>query len=115
MDDFLENAQRIFDVAQADADGLRADAIDAPSQFALLVRDDGGLHFIMESPVSIEGASSCVGARTAYLVTRSAQGVRVEGRRGGKDCVIEERRGFRNLLRDQPLYVIASPLLTAAS
>ena len=108
MDDFLENAQRIFDVAQADAS-------DAPSQFALLVRDDGGLHFIMESPVSIEGASACAGARTAYRVTRSAQSVRVEGRRGGKDCVIEERRGFRHLLRDQPLYVIASPLLTSSS
>jgi hypothetical protein len=108
MDDFLENAQLIFEVAQADASG-------APSQFALLVRDDGGLHFIMESPVSIEGASSCAGARTAYRVTRSAQGVRVEGRSGGKGCLIEERRGFRDLLRDQPLYVIASPLLTASS
>jgi hypothetical protein len=85
MDDFLENAQLIFEVAQADASG-------APSQFALLVRDDGGLHFIMESPVSIEGASACA-----------------------KGCLIEERRGFRDLLRDQPLYVIASPLLTASS
>jgi hypothetical protein len=108
MDDFLENAHRIFDVAQADAS-------DAPSQLALLVCDDGGLHFIMESPVSIEGALACTGARIAYRITRSAQGVRVEGRSGSKGCVIEERRGLRNLLRDQPLYVIASPLLTSSS
>jgi hypothetical protein len=108
MDVFLENAQRIFDVAQADVSG-------EDSQFALLVHDDGGLHFIMESPVSIEGASAYGGARTAYRVTRSARGVRVEGRSGGKDCVIEERRGFRNLLRDQPLYLITSPLLTSSS
>jgi hypothetical protein len=87
MEDFLENAQRIFDVARADRSG-------APSRFALLVGDDGGLHFIMGSPVSIEGASACTGARTAWCVTRSAHGVRVEGRSGGRNCLIEERRGF---------------------
>lgn len=108
MDTFLENARRIFEVAQADVSS-------AASQFAILVRDDGGLHFIMESPVSIEGASAWSGARTAYRVTRSAAGTRVEGRNGGKDCVIEEHRSFRNLLRDQPLYVITSPLLTSSS
>lgn len=108
MEAFLENAQRIFDVA-------RADNSDAATEFALLVRDDGGLHFIMESPVSIEGASAYGGARTAYRVTRTAAGVRVQGRSGGKACVIEERGSIRNLLRDQPLYVVTPPLLTSSS
>lgn len=108
MDTFLENAQRIFDVAQADKSG-------ESSQFALLVSDDGGLHFIMESMVSIEGAVAHVGARAAYRVTRTAAGTRVEGRSRAKDCMIEERRGFRNLLSDQPLYVVTSPLLTSSS
>jgi hypothetical protein len=108
MDAFLDNAQRLFDVASSHG-GAEA------SQFALLVRDDGGMHFIMESPVSIDGALAYGGARTAYCVTRSPAGIRVEGSSAGRSCVIEENRSFRHLLRDQPLYLIAPPLLTSAS
>jgi hypothetical protein len=42
MDTLLENAQRIFDVARASGDGDQSD-------FALLIRPDGGLHFVMEA------------------------------------------------------------------
>lgn len=111
MDTFFENAQRIFDVARAGAEG--AGWSDENRDFAVLVRPDGGLHFVMGSPFSLEAAAIHGGARSAYRVSSSRDGVRVVGRSGEKDCVLEERSAARQILRDQPLYRIASPLLTA--
>ncbi len=117
MNTFLDNAQRIFDVARADTSAESAD-------FALLVRPDGGLHVIMESPVSLEAAAIYAGAREAYHVSRSRQGVRVTGRGFGQHCVLEgapdqvsgnSQRVSSQLLRDQPLYRITSPLLTSSA
>jgi len=110
----FENARQIFDVASA------ADALSDPQDFALLIRPDGGLHFVMESPFSMEAAAIHAGARSAYRVTRSRDGVRVQGKSGSagcvmSDCVLEQRNPFKNLLPDQPLYCITSPLLTAGS
>lgn len=109
MNALFENAQRIFEVARSEQDG------DSQQDFALLIRPDGGLHFVMETPFSIEGAASYAGAQTAYRVTRSRDGVRVQGRSAGGDCVLEQRNPCRELLRDQPLYRIASPLLTSSA
>ncbi len=84
--------------------------------FALLVRPDGGLHFIMETPFSIEAAAVHAGAQAAYRITRSHDGVRVTGRSMGRDCVLEHRKPrcvSNALLRDQPLYRITSPVLTS--
>jgi hypothetical protein len=113
MDSLLENAERIFEVA-------RAGDNQANQDFALLIGPDGALHFIMESPFSIEAAAIHAGAQSAYRITRSRDGVRVQGRsadRGGvvRDCLLEERNPRRVLLRDQPLYVIAPPLLTSCA
>ena len=113
MDAFLENAQRILDVASADEGESKED-------FALLIRPDGGLHFIMGSPVSLDGAFACDEARAAYHVSRSSAGVRVEGRTFGKSCVVNscvvaESHPMRQLLRDQVLYCTAGPLLSAGS
>jgi hypothetical protein len=107
MDPLIENAQRIFDVARS-GDGDNQD-------FALLIRPDGAMHFIMESPFSIEGAAAYGGAQCAFRITRSRDGVRVQGRSGDRKCVLEERNPHRGLLRDQPLYRITSPLLTSGS
>jgi hypothetical protein len=100
VDAFFRNAQEIFDVA-------RAGASERSSDFALLIRPDGGLHLIMDSPVSLEAAAVHGGARTAYFVSRSGGGVRVTGQAPGRSCVLEEggrsSAAFR-LLRDQPLY-----------
>ena len=110
MNTFLDNAQRIFDVARQDSSAENSD-------FALLVRSDGGLHLIMETPVSLEAAAIYAGARTAYYVSRSPRGVRVTGLDSTQRCVIEDLSIHRRseLLRDQPLYSITSPLLTSAS
>ena len=106
MDTFFENAQRIFDVARSGANEENRD-------FVLLIRPDGGLHFVMESPFSIEAAAIHGGAESAYRITRSRNGVRIHGRGIGRDCVLEERSASRELLRDQALYRIVSPLLTS--
>ena len=122
MDAFLENAQRIFDVA-------RSDDSAEPNDFALLIQPDGGLHFVMESSlesaVALESAVIHGGARIAYRVTRTnGGGVRVAGRSGNRECVLQQHavhypesasRFTAELLRDQPLYKINSPLTLCAS
>lgn len=109
MNALFENAQRIFEVARSGQDSG-----DGQQDFALLIKPDGGLHFVMETPFSLEGAASYAGAQAAYRITRSRDGVRVQGRSAGGDCVLEQRDPCRTLLRDRPLYRIASPLLTSS-
>jgi hypothetical protein len=101
VDMFLEHAQQILDVAQSDHSGSRED-------FALLIRPDGGLHFIMESQFTLEAASEYVGAQSAYRVTRDRSGTRVEGWSIGRKCVLEDRPAHLQILRDQPFYRITS-------
>src|SRR5579862_4752555 len=110
MNAVLENAQRIFEVARADSSAESAD-------FALLVLPDGSLHAIMEQPVSLEAAAIHHGARSAFHVIRRRGEVRVEGRGPRQVCILETRQPSPSLpvLRDQPLYRITSPLLTAGS
>jgi hypothetical protein len=105
VDSFLEHAQQILDVAGADTHGSNED-------FALLIRPDGGLHFIMETPFSLEAASAYGGARSAYRVTRSRAGVRVQGWSVGRTCVLEQRSAHAEFLKDQPLYLITSSAST---
>jgi hypothetical protein len=109
MDVFFQNAHRILDTAGMGMDSGNDD-------FALLVGADGGLHFIMETPFSIEAAAIHAGAQAAYQITRSREGVRVKGRSMGRDCVLEHRTPrcvSSALLPDQPLYRITSPALTS--
>lgn len=109
----FENARRIFDVA-SDVASAGTDSNEA-QDFALLIRDDGGMHFVMESPFSIEAAAIHAGARSAFRITRSRDGVRVEGRSTSGNCLLEKRNPCQMLLPDQPRYCITSPLLTAGS
>ena len=109
-DTLFENAQRIFDVARSGQGSPQGEN----QAFALLIKPDGALHFVMESPFSIEAAAIHAGARTAYRVSRSQNGVRVEGRSAFGDCVLEQRNPCRTLLPDLPLYRITSPLLISA-
>lgn len=106
MSTFLDNAQRIFEVARTGA---------GDADFALLVRPDGGLHVVMESEFSLAGAAIQQGARTAYRVVRSGGTVRITGRDGCSTCVLEARGREREgtgaeFLRDQPLYLVLPPV-----
>jgi len=111
-DTFFENARRIFAVARSEGSASGADECQ---DFVVLIKPDGGLHFVMESPFSMEAAAIHAGARSAYRVTRLRDGVRVEGRSASGNCILEERNPCRSLLPDQALYPITSPLLTSAS
>jgi hypothetical protein len=108
MDSFFENARRIFEVASSAGSYGNDD-------FALLIQPDGGLHFVMESPFSIEAAAAHNGATTAYRITRSREGVRVEGRSAGRCCVVETRDARKTLLPEQARYRITSPLLISST
>jgi hypothetical protein len=104
----LDNARRVFEVAEA--------AADAGSQdFALLIQPNGGLHLVMESEFSIESAAQDVGAVCAFRVTRSAAGVRVEAQGFGSRCVLENRAPLAELLRDRPLYWVSGLPLSSGS
>ena len=109
VDTFLENAQQIFDVARADSSGESSD-------FTLLVRPDGSLHMIMEATVNPESVALEYGAGTAYRVSRCRGSVTVSGSRGTERCSLTSGRPPRpltGLLRDQPLYLLAGPGLSA--
>jgi hypothetical protein len=113
VDTFLENAQRIFEVARMDSGAETSD-------FALLVRPDGSLHVIMETEMNLDVAAIENGARTAYRVSRSRGGVRVSGRNGESRCELSCESGKRRfspmgLLRDQVLYSVAPALIASAS
>jgi hypothetical protein len=106
VEHFLRDAQEIFDVAMADRSG---DAVD----IALLIRPDGGMHVIMDSPFALDSAAASNGARMAYRVTRTERGVTVRGQKDGRTCVLQgcAARSFqKTALRDQALYSITSPL-----
>lgn len=119
MDVFLENAQKIFDVA-------RSDKSMEPNDFALLIQPDGGLHFVMESSLArFDAQTEDSETQIAYRVTKAGNGeVRVAGRNGEQECLLTQRasqkakqqgRFSSELLRDQPLYWISSPLTLSAS
>jgi hypothetical protein len=90
------------------------------------------LHFVMEAGLSLDSAAIPAihgEARSAYRVTKTSRGgVRVAGRSGNLECLLEQRssqsshtsqqrptRFAAELLRDQPVYRITSPLTVAAS
>jgi hypothetical protein len=89
MDIFLETAHRIFGVARRGADTEN-------QGFAPLIREDGGLHFVMETPFSIEAAALHCGARAAYRVTRSREGVGRWSKRGKNCTLADETRPERS-------------------
>lgn len=110
MDLFFQNAQQLFDVAAA------TDSAQSTTDFAVLVGANGALHFVMESPFSLEAARA-EGAHTAYRVSRSERdGVRVEGLESDRRCLLEQPATPRALsfLRDSPAYRITSPPLISA-
>jgi hypothetical protein len=87
-----------------------------------LIRPDGGLHFVMESPLSLGASAIHAGARIGYRVTKTpGGGVRVTGRDGRQECLLDQRSSSVNSrfgaewLRDRPLYRISSPLILSAA
>ena len=90
MDAFYTDAQQIFDVARIASENVASEN-QPTGAFIVVVRPDGGLHFFMDGAVSLEGTAALTATKSAYLVTRSARGVKVEGRNFAKTCVLEDK------------------------
>lgn len=91
-----------------------AAAGNAPGQddtdLAVLVRQDGSLHVVMEAGWHPEAAAAHYGAQTVYRIRRTEGRVRVEGRSGADHCLLESRsEGLiaRQLLSGVPRYLKA--------
>lgn len=115
MSVLLDNARRIFETVRASEDAENSD-------FALFVRPDGGLHLMMDAtrsmePAALREAALENGATTTFRITKSARGLRIAGSDARQSCVLEDRRKPRiglDLVRDQALYTITSPLLISS-
>lgn len=115
MSRFLDDAQRIFEAAEA-----VAGADQALTEFTVLVGPEGGIHMLAASDWPLERLLIERGARTAYRVSERQGRVSVEGRSGRQSCRLESEppgRVARRLLNATPAPPRAGtwPLLPAAS
>ena len=84
MSRFLDDAQSIFDAAQAvSASG------QVVTEFTMLIGPEGGIHMLAASDWPLERLMAERGARTAYRVLERHGKVRVEGRAGSQACRLE--------------------------
>ena len=83
MSRFAEQARELFDSAQS------ASAADATSNTAILITSEGSLRLISDSDWPLESLALHHGAATAFRVTADRGTVRVEGREGGRRCLLE--------------------------
>ena len=104
MSRFLDNAERILEVAQA--------AADEPQDLAIVIESRGGMRMLAAPDFPLEALLAQSGAAMAFRIKREAGNVRVEGRSANETCTLERRsptRGARELLRDQPRYELLTP------
>jgi hypothetical protein len=77
---FFDDAQRIFDTAEA-GEGAAA--------LAVLVDDSGALRIVDSAGWRPEALQSEYGARTVFQITRGHSGVRVDARSGARSCTLQ--------------------------
>ena len=109
MSRFVENAERILEVAEsAGAAGY------AVPEWTILFTPRGGIQMVADSDWPLESLQADRGARMAFRVSRQRGKVRVEGRAGARTCLFEAGKpnGAARLL---PAAVAAYPLLTGES
>jgi hypothetical protein len=85
VSDFLTNAERILLAA-----GETTSAGSGPSNLAILITAEGGIHMRDASGWALPSLEQHYGARTVYRVTQTRAGVRVEGRSRGETCLLEK-------------------------
>ena len=106
MGAFLENAQKILDVArQADAGGLK------PSDLAFVVEASGQIRILADPGWSLAGLSAHYGASMSYRLRLDSNHLRVDGKSSGTVCQLSaERSGefTRRWLSDRPTYLLTA-------
>lgn len=113
MSAFTEQAGQVFDAAIAAPEG------SSPA-LTILIRPEGQIHIVDGAESSIDALQHRFGCGTAFRVTRYGGEVRVEGRSGPNQCVIEKPRPVKTyaarslgLFIDRPAYCLTQPALCA--
>jgi hypothetical protein len=83
---FLDDAVRIFETAEA------APAGDACGELNILIDGEGGLRIVQAAGWNPDALRQHYGARTSYRVTRTRDGIRLEGRGPGGTCRIQSEK-----------------------
>jgi hypothetical protein len=81
---FAEQAQSILDAAES-----AASRGETCSEMTILIGQEGGIHMLADSDWPLDSLALHHGARSAYRVTGRNGSVRVEGREGGRICVMQ--------------------------
>lgn len=115
MNRFLDDAQRIFETAEA-----VSAAGQAVTDFTVLIGPEGGIQMLADSDWPLERLLAERGAQTAYRVAERRGKVSVEGSTGRQNCRLESespRQAARRLLNATPSPFLGGTwrLLPAAS
>lgn len=105
MSRFLDNAERILNVAES----VHTTG-HAVSDWTILIGSNGGIRMVAGNDWPLESLRAEQGAGMAYRVSRQRGSVRVEGRAGARTCLFEagEPNGVARLL---PAAVAAYPVV----
>lgn len=108
MSRFLKDANEILQAASVVADDSAV--------LTILIHPRGQIHVVDGAEVPMECLQASHGGAVAFRVSRSTEGVRVEGRDGASRCILEKRKPVQRalsaaaalgLFRDRPLYSVA--------
>ena len=83
---FAEQAQSILDAAET-----AVSRGEACSEMTILIGQDGQIRMLADSDWPLDSLVLYHGARSAYRVSGCNGSVKVEGREGGRICVMQSR------------------------
>lgn len=91
MSSFLNNAERIFEVARQSSE---------PEDLTIRLNPEGGIHVIAGSDYSYT-------SDTTYRIRRGQGMVEVQGNAGGHMCLLRTAKAATEWMLDRPMYMLA--------
>jgi hypothetical protein len=91
MSSFLNDAERIFEVASQSSE---------PENLTIRLNPEGGIHVIAGSDYSYFSG-------TTYRVRRGQGVVEVQGSAGGHMCLLRTAQAVGSWMTDRPMYMVA--------
>lgn len=91
MSSFLNNAERIFEVARQSSE---------PEDLTIRLNPEGGIHVI-------SGPDYSYSSDTTYRVRRGQGVVEVQGSAGGHMCLLRTAKVQAGWMLDRPMYMVA--------
>lgn len=92
MSSFLNNAERIFDVARQSSE---------PEDLTIRLNPEGGIHIVAGPDYSYTSSN------TTYRVRRGQGMVEVQGQAGAQTCLLRTKQAGRSWMTDRPMYLVA--------